>query len=98
MKSEVLEKVTEFGCAAVQLRGGAEHVKKAAADAVENGVRAAERAVKQGRRAAEDLVDDAEHQVKRHPLGALGASFGVGLGLGAMLGILLTRNGHSVAR
>jgi len=41
------------------------------------------------------LVDDAEHQVKQHPLGTLGAFFSIGLGLGAVIGILLTRNGRS---
>jgi len=60
---------------------------------VEDGINAAKRAVKQGRHAAEDLVDDAEYQVKHHPLSAVGVSFGIGLGLGAVIGILLTRTG-----
>jgi ElaB/YqjD/DUF883 family membrane-anchored ribosome-binding protein len=95
MKDEVRDKVTDIGAAAAQLGAGVERVKGAVADVVEDGIDAAKRALKQGRRAAEDLVDDAEHQVKRHPLGTLGAFFGLGLGLGAVIGILLTRNGHS---
>ena len=94
MKSEVLEKVTDVGSAAAQLEAGVGWVKEAVADALDDGAKAAKRAVKQGRRAAEDLVDDAEHQVKRHPLGAVGASLGVGLGLGVVIGMLLARNGH----
>jgi hypothetical protein len=44
------------------------------------------------------LVDDVEHQVKRHPLRALGASFGVGLGIGVVLGIVLGSSRRSAAR
>jgi ElaB/YqjD/DUF883 family membrane-anchored ribosome-binding protein len=95
MKDPLLDKVTDVGAAAAQLEAGVERVKGAVADAVEDGIDAAKRGLKQGRRAAEDLVDDAEHQVKQHPLGTLGAFFSLGLGLGAVIGILLTRNGHS---
>ena len=95
MKDSLLDKGTDVGAAAAQLEAGVERVKGAVADAVEDGIDAAKRTLKQGRRAAEDLVDDAEHQVKQHPLGTLGAFFGLGLGLGAVIGILLIRNGHS---
>lgn len=95
MKDEVFDKVTDVGAAAAQLAAGVGRVKEAAADAVEHGIDAAKRALKQGRRAGEDLVDDAEHQVKQHPLSTLGALFSIGLGLGAVIGILLTRNGRS---
>jgi ElaB/YqjD/DUF883 family membrane-anchored ribosome-binding protein len=40
------------------------------------------------------LVDDAEYRVKQHPFSALGVSFGIGLGLGAAIGVLLARNGR----
>lgn len=95
MKDPLLDKVTDVGAAAAQLEAGVERVKGAVADAVEDGIDAARRGLKQGRRAAEDWVDDAEHQVKQHPLGTLGAFFGLGLGLGAVIGIVLTRNGRS---
>ena len=95
MQHELLDKVTDVGTAAAQLEAGVGRVKDAVADAVEDSIDAAKRPLKQGRRAAEDLVDDAEHQVKQHPLSTLGAFFGIGLGLGAVIGVLLTRNGHS---
>jgi ElaB/YqjD/DUF883 family membrane-anchored ribosome-binding protein len=69
-------------------------MKEAVVDAVEDRISAAKRAVKQGRRAAEDLVDDAKYQVKQRPLSAVGVFFGIGLGLGAVIGLLLARNGH----
>jgi ElaB/YqjD/DUF883 family membrane-anchored ribosome-binding protein len=94
MKAEVLDKVIDAGAAAAQLGMGVGRVKETVAIAVEDGVSAAKRAVKQGRRAAEDLVGDAEYQVKQHPLSAVGVTFGIGLGLGAVIGVLLARNGH----
>jgi len=77
-----------------QLEAEVKRAKEAVADAVDIGVVAARRAVKQGRRAAEDLVDDTECRVKQHPFNALGVSFGIGLGLGAAIGVLLARNGR----
>ena len=94
MKDALLSKAIKMAVTATPLEAGVEHMKEAVADAVEDGVNAAKRAVKQGRRAAEDLVDDAKYQVKRHPLNAVGISFSVGLGLGALIGILLARSGH----
>ena len=94
MKAEVLDKAIEVGAAVAQMRAGVGRMKETVADAVEDGLSAAKRAVKQGCRAAEDLVDDAEYQVKQHPLSAVGVSFGIGLGLGAVIGVLLARNGH----
>ncbi|HEV2664693.1 MAG TPA: hypothetical protein VG324_07270 [Blastocatellia bacterium] len=92
MQTEIREKTVEVRD---QLEAEVKRVKKAVTDAVDNGVVAAKRAVKQGRRAAEDLVDDAEYQVKQHPFSALGVTFGVGMGLGAVIGVLLARNGRN---
>jgi ElaB/YqjD/DUF883 family membrane-anchored ribosome-binding protein len=92
MKAEVLEKVTDVRAAAAQLGAEAGRVKEVVAEAVEDGINAAKRAVKQGRRAAEDLVDDAERQVKQHPLSSLGVTFGIGLGLGIVIGALTARS------
>jgi ElaB/YqjD/DUF883 family membrane-anchored ribosome-binding protein len=91
MQPEILEKTMEVRD---QLGAEVKRVKEAVADAVDSGVVAARRAVKQGRRAAEDLVDDTEYQVKQHPLSALGVTFGIGMGLGAAIGVLLARNGR----
>jgi ElaB/YqjD/DUF883 family membrane-anchored ribosome-binding protein len=92
MKTEIVEKTIEVRD---QLGSEVKRVKEAVAGAVDNGVVAAKRAVKQGRRAAEDLVDDAEYRIKQRPFSALGVTFGVGMGLGAAIGILLARNGRN---
>lgn len=94
MKAEVLDKVTDVSAAAAQLGAELGRMKGVVADTFEDGINAAKSAVKKGRRVAEDLVDDAEYQVKRHPMNALGVTFGIGLGLGAVIGFLLTRNGN----
>ncbi|HEY7181378.1 MAG TPA: hypothetical protein VIC84_08160 [Blastocatellia bacterium] len=92
MQTEIIEKTIEVRD---QLGAEVKRVKEAVVDAVDNGIVAARRAVKQGRRAAEDLVDDAEYSVKQHPLSAVGVSFGIGVGLGAAVGVLLARNGRN---
>jgi ElaB/YqjD/DUF883 family membrane-anchored ribosome-binding protein len=91
MQPEIIEKTIEVRD---QLGVEVKRVKEAVADAVEDGLGAARRAVKQGRRVAEDLVDDTECRVKQHPFNALGVTFGIGLGLGAAIGVLLARNGR----
>jgi len=92
MQTEIREKTVEVRD---QLEAEVKRVKKAVTDAVDNGVVAAKRAVKQGRRAAEDMVDDAEYRIKQRPFSALGVTFGVGMGLGAVIGVLLARNGRN---
>jgi ElaB/YqjD/DUF883 family membrane-anchored ribosome-binding protein len=94
MKAEVLDKVADVSAAAAQFGAEMGRVKDAVTDAFEDGIDTARSAVKKGRRMAEDLVDDAEYQIKRHPLNALGVTFGIGLGLGTVIGVLLARNGH----
>jgi ElaB/YqjD/DUF883 family membrane-anchored ribosome-binding protein len=94
MKAEVLDKVTEVSAAAAQFGAEVGRVKDAVIDVFEDGINAARSAVKKGRRLAEDLADDAEYRVKRHPLNALGVTFGIGLGLGTVIGVLLARNGN----
>jgi ElaB/YqjD/DUF883 family membrane-anchored ribosome-binding protein len=89
MQTELLEKTIEVRD---QLGAEVKRVKEAVADVVDDGFVAARRAVKQSRRVAEDLVDDAEYRVKQHPFSALGVSFGIGMGLGAAIGVLLARN------
>jgi ElaB/YqjD/DUF883 family membrane-anchored ribosome-binding protein len=92
MQTEIKEKTIEVRD---QLEAEVKRVKEAVAGAVDNSIVAAKRAVKQGRRAAEDLVDDAEYQIKQRPFSALGVSFGIGMGLGAAIGVLLARNGRN---
>src|SRR5688572_22753692 len=91
MKAEVLDKTIDISTAAAQVGAEVDRMKEAVTDVVEDGINAAKRAIKHGRRAAEDLVDDAEYRVKQHPISSVGVSFGIGLGLGAVIGILLAR-------
>jgi ElaB/YqjD/DUF883 family membrane-anchored ribosome-binding protein len=93
MKAEVLEKNLDFSAVAAQAEARVDRMKAALTDAVDDGISNAKRAVKQSRRAAEDIVDDAEYRVKQHPLSAIGVTFGVGLGFGALIGFLVTRAG-----
>ena len=88
MRHEILEKTMEAGD---QLGTEVKRMKEAVAGAVEDGIGAAKRSVKEGRRAAEDLIDGAEYQIKHRPFGALGVTFGIGLGLGAAIGALMVR-------
>jgi ElaB/YqjD/DUF883 family membrane-anchored ribosome-binding protein len=92
MQTEIIEKTIEVRD---HLEAEVKRVKEAVAGAVDHGIVAAKRAVKQSRRAAEDLVDDAEYQIKQRPFSAVGVSFGVGIGLGAAIGVLLARNGRN---
>jgi hypothetical protein len=65
-----------------------------AKDTIEDGVYAAKRAVKAlGRRVDElgDLKDDAVRRLKRQPLLAVGAAFGIGLVCGALASWVGTR-------
>ena len=61
-------------------------LKSVVADVLEDGVHAARRAMKHGLFVAEDLMDDAAHEVKRHPLQAVATtsimSFAAGVAVG----------------
>ena len=92
MKSELLDKISDVGSAAVQLEAGVGRVKQTVADAVEDRFKEASRAIKRGRRAAEGAIEDAQYQVKQHPLTTVGISFGIGLGLGVVISKLLSRH------
>jgi hypothetical protein len=61
-------------------------LKTVVADALEDGVHAARRAMKHGLFVAEDLMEDAAHEVKRHPLQVVATtsimSFAAGVAVG----------------
>ncbi len=61
-------------------------LKSVVADVLEDRVHAARRAMKHGLFVAEDLMDDAAHEVKRHPLQAVATtsimSFAAGVAVG----------------
>jgi ElaB/YqjD/DUF883 family membrane-anchored ribosome-binding protein len=58
-------------------------------EACDDFVRRSKRAVEAGREAAEDLVDHAEHKVKRYPKSAVATGVMTGIILGFCLGWLL---------
>lgn len=79
---------------ATHLSHKARLLKSVAKDAIEDGVHAAERAIKSVQRRVEeleDLKDEAIHRVKRQPLQAVGAGFGIGLALGFAAGWIARR-------
>lgn len=66
-----------------------ERLKTAVADALEDGVHAARRAMKHGLSMAEEIMDDAAHEVKRHPLQAVAASSILSFAGGVLVGWLV---------
>ena len=91
MKAEMLDKVIEAGAAAAQAGAGVHRMKGALTEALEDGINSAKRAARRGRRAVDDVVDDARYQLKQRPFGTAGVSLAVGVALGIIAGILLTR-------
>jgi hypothetical protein len=100
---EVKERPT-VGDFVVDARRQAAHIshearllKSVAEDAIEDGVHAAKRAMKSVQRRVEDLgdlKDEAIHRVKRQPLEAMAAVFGVGLALGVAVGWIARLSCH----
>ena len=76
---------------AVQAGLDMNELKEKVAHAIEDGVTDAKRMIKKGRYAAEDLVDETEHHIKQDPWRSVGVTFGVGFGLGAIVGLLLAK-------
>lgn len=64
-------------------------LKAAVTDALEDGVHAARRAMKHGLFVAEDLMEDAAHEVKRHPLEAVATASVLSFTAGVLAGWLL---------
>jgi len=61
-------------------------LKSAVTDAIEDGVHAARRAMKHGLHVAEDMMDDAAHEVKRHPMGAMATTSILSFTAGVLVG------------
>ena len=76
------EQIAHAGLTVERLKENASHV-------IEDGIADAKRMVKKGRYAAEDLVDDTAHYIKKDPFRSVGVTFGVGFGLGAIVGVLI---------
>jgi ElaB/YqjD/DUF883 family membrane-anchored ribosome-binding protein len=76
----------------VQKRLDVERLKEKASHAIEDGIVDAKRMIKKGRYAAEDLVDDTTHYIKHDPWRSVGVTFGIGLCLGTIIGLLVAKN------
>lgn len=70
---------------------GVDRLKERAAHVIEDSVVDAKRMIKKGRYAAEDLVEDTAHYIKHDPWRSVGVTFGVGLGFGVIIGLLIGR-------
>jgi len=68
-----------------------ENAKAAISAAVEEGREVARRAVHRGRRAADQLEETAVRGIRRYPRASILTTFGVALGAGVLLGILVGR-------
>jgi hypothetical protein len=64
----------------------AERLKKALGDTVDDQMKMARRAAKRSRAYADDLTDGVRLRTRRQPLAALG----IAIGVGALVGIMLT--------
>ncbi len=95
MQTELLKKTLKTGGKAIELGVEAERLKQNISHKLEHGwedgMLEAKRALKRTRYAAEDLVDDTAYRVKQNPWGALAVTLGLGFGLGALAGALITR-------
>lgn len=92
MQAELLKKTINAGAKAAKAGVDVARVKDNVTHAVEDTVEATRRAVKRGRYAAEDMMEDTTHCIKQHPWEAIGVTFGMGMGIGLLLGILAARS------
>jgi len=84
------------GCReAAHLSHEAKLLKSLAKDTMEEAVHAVKVGFRRSARKLEDLKDDATTRVRRRPLAAVGAAFGIGVGLGAVA-VWMTRAGTRV--
>lgn len=87
----MIKKAVHAGGQIAQAGFEAARVKDKLSHAVEDGVSATKRAIKHSRYAAEDFVDETAHRIKRDPLRSVAITFGIGLGIGVVVGWLANR-------
>jgi hypothetical protein len=63
----------------------------AVSGAIDEGVGVIKHAVKRSGDAAEEVMEDATQRVKRHPVGALSATFTLGVLVGGIIGWMVSR-------
>jgi ElaB/YqjD/DUF883 family membrane-anchored ribosome-binding protein len=87
MTGNVLKSATDTG---VRVMQGFASSKEAVAEALQDGQKTVKRFIKRTRNTTEDLLDDAAQSIKRFPIGSVAVAFGVG----AVLGVLISRTGR----
>ncbi|HVP42783.1 MAG TPA: hypothetical protein VMS96_05095 [Terriglobales bacterium] len=84
VKKMVNEQIAETAEEAARLRNAVIH-------AIEDGIEDARRLAKRGRNIAEDVIDDAEANVRHHPLTSVGIAAAGAFAIGTLVGFLLGR-------
>lgn len=94
VKHEVslLQKAFHAGQELGKLGVDSAQIKARIEEAVENGIKAAKRTVRHGQHATEDLLDETKYKIKREPFGSVALTLAIGLGLGAIVGAIVTRS------
>lgn len=95
MKTELLKKTVKVGAQAASMGVEAARLKASMNHLVEDQITTAKRALKRTRYAAEDCLDETEYRIKQHPFRAVGIVFGIGLGVGVIMGRLMTPRGQA---
>ena len=97
MKTELLKKSIKVGAKAASMGVEAARMKESMNHMVEDQITTAKRAMKRTRYATEDCLDETAYRIKQHPFRAVGMVFGIGLGVGLMMGGLIAHRGQRSA-
>ncbi len=84
VKKIVNEQIAETAEEAARLREAVIH-------AIDDSMDAARKAAKRGRQVADEMIEDAEHSVRHHPLGTVGMAALGAFAIGSLVGFLLSR-------
>ena len=60
-----------------------------------DGVELAKKIRKTSAETAEELLEETKHQIKRHPAGTVLGALGVGIAIGAVIGLLVRKSRNS---
>lgn len=95
MRRNLAKAAMDLGEKAAHLGYEAGRVKSVVSDKVsetiEDSIYAAKRAARRGVYAAEDLADETAYRIKQEPLRSVAITLGVGFGIGALFGWIVSR-------